>query len=84
MRDYDVPLQDGFLLTDWVIGADRWFEPEREMMFYRSMEDLHTRIDEFLAHPEKREPIIAAGKKRVLAEHTYDRRLDDLLEILAK
>ena len=55
MRDYDVPLQDSFLLTDWVTGADRWFEPEREMVFYRSLEDLHGRIDEFLSHPpEKR------------------------------
>jgi len=84
MRDYDVPLQDSFLLTDWVLGADRWFEPERELVFYRSLEDLHARIDEFLSHPEQREPIIQAGKQRVLVDHTYDRRLDDLLDILSR
>ena len=82
MRDYDVPLQDSFLLTDWVIGADRWFVPETELVFYRSLEKLEARVEEFLARPEKREPIIHAGKQRVLADHTYDRRLDRILEII--
>ncbi len=82
MRDYDVPLQDSFLLTDWVTDADRWFEPTTEMVFYHSLEDLRAKVEEFLAYPEKREPIIRAGKERVLADHTYAKRLDQILKIV--
>jgi len=82
MRDFDVPLQDGFLLTDWVSGADRFFVPDVEMVFWKGCDDLKRKIEWYLAHPDERAAIIAHGKARVLKDHTYDARAGDLLRCM--
>ena len=61
MRDYDVPLQGGFLLTDWVEGADLSFIPDREMVFYRGAQDLLEKAAHYLEHAEQRMEIAQRG-----------------------
>jgi len=82
MRDYDVPLQGGFLLSEWVDGADAFFLPDREMVFWRGIDDLKKKIEFYLEHPEERKQIIREGRERVLRDHTYDARAEQLIETL--
>lgn len=81
-RDFNCPLVGGFLLTDWVPGAEQFFEPDREMVFYRNLDDLETKIRFFLENPEEREEIIRLGRDRVLREHVYAKRVPTILERL--
>lgn len=74
MRDYDVPLQGGFLLTDRVDGAEHSFIPDKEMVFYRGARELCERVEHYLKHPEERAEIVERGRARVLADHTYSAR----------
>ncbi len=84
MRDYDVPLQGGFLLSEWVDGADSSFEPDKEMAFWQGIDDLKKKIEWYLDRPEEREQIIQRGRDRILRDHTYDARAKQVMEILSE
>jgi glycosyltransferase involved in cell wall biosynthesis len=50
---------------------------------YSSAAELGAKIDRYLAHPEERERIARRGREIVLAEHTAERRAEQLLAIAA-
>ncbi len=58
------------------------FEPEKEVILFENIEDLHTKIDYYLAHPEKLQEVAVAAHRRVLAEHTYHQRVDMILKTI--
>jgi spore maturation protein CgeB len=81
-RDFNCPLVGGFLLTDWVQGADEFFIPDEELVFYHSMDDLQNKVAYYLDHPDERQEIIRNGQARVQKEHTYPTRVPNILETL--
>lgn len=81
-RDFNCPLVGGFLLTDWVAGADRFFEPGQELIFYQDPESLPGLIEHYLSNPAERQAVIARGQQRVLREHTYAARVPKVLDTL--
>ncbi|HPA46346.1 MAG TPA: glycosyltransferase [bacterium] len=81
-RDFNGPVAGGFLLSDWVPGAGRYFQPEKEAVYYSGIEDLRAKVRYYLDRPAKREEITRAGRERVLRDHTYRQRAHQLLETL--
>lgn len=55
---------------------------EDELICFTSLEDLKEKIDYYLAREEERREIAAKARKRVLKEHTYLHRMQDLLIFL--
>ena len=53
---------------------------EDELATFTSLAELAEKIDYFLEHPEERQAFAQRGRAKVLAEHTYDRRMDALLD----
>jgi Uncharacterized protein conserved in bacteria len=47
----------------------------------KNKNDWFEKIDYYMKNPDKRLPIIEAGGRKVLAEHTYHQRVDQLLAI---
>ena len=82
-RDFNAPVAGGFLLSDWVPGAGRFFEPEVEAAYFTDSKDLRAKVEFFLEHPDLREQIVRAGKARVLDHHTYNHRVGQLLDTLS-
>ncbi len=78
-RIFDVPACNAFVLTDWREQMDNLFEPQTEIAFYTEVEEIPELVRYYLKHPEQRAKITAAARKRVLAEHTWDHRLQSLL-----
>ena len=72
-----------FYLTFPTDGIGEMFEPGGEIVTFDSPDDMIDKIRYYLNHDEEREAIAAAGKKRVLAEHTYEHRFRRMFEILA-
>ena len=70
-RDFNCPLVGGFLLSDWVEQADRYFEPGREMIFYHDLDELEKHVEHYRTHPEDRDEVIHRGQARVMRDHTY-------------
>ncbi|WP_027720245.1 CgeB family protein [Maridesulfovibrio zosterae] len=78
-RVFDVPACNGFILTDHRDQIETLFEPDKEIVIYRSQDEIPTLIDKYLNDGNARKSIIKAARKRILAEHTYDSRIETLI-----
>ena len=72
------------LITDWKINLHEMFEVGKEVVAYRSPEECAELIEYYLEHEEERNRIARAGQQRTLREHTYPRRMRELVEIISK
>lgn len=81
-RVFDVPACQAFLLTDARKQLERLFEPGREVAVYDGPEDAASQLERFLADDAARASIARAGHRRVLAEHTYPRRMRELFAVM--
>ena len=79
-RVFEVPGHGGFLLTEPAEDLEQYFVPGKEIETFASMDELAAKIRHFLAHPEERDAIAAAGHLRVRRDHTYEQRFGALLE----
>lgn len=70
------------LLTDWKENLTELFEPDKEVLTYRSAEECVEKLDYILEHEDERRSIAAAGQRRTLREHTFENRAARLDEII--
>lgn len=63
------------LVTDWKENLKDYFEPDVEVVTYRSPEECLEKITYLLTHEEERKKIAAAGQKRTLEQYSYEKRL---------
>ena len=68
------------IISDWWEGLDTFFQPEREILVTRSAEDTLRFLREL--GTDRLAEIGAAARRRVLAEHTGDRRAEQLETII--
>jgi spore maturation protein CgeB len=69
------------LISDAWVGIEDFLEPEREVLIAHDGRDV---AEHLRSHtPEQRRAIGEAARRRVLAHHTYDHRVEQLLEVLA-
>lgn len=78
-RVFDVPAAGGFVLTDWREQMEHLFDPDREMVFYRTPQEIGELVRRYLKHPADRKRVAEAGRRRVLGEHTWAHRVRTLL-----
>jgi spore maturation protein CgeB len=71
-----------FQIAEWKPGLAEFFEPEREVVTFRSREELRDKVDYYLAHPEERQAISDRAYTRAHRQHTYEIRLQRMLRIL--
>ena len=72
------------LLTDWKDNLPELFEPDREVVTYKSVEECIEKVKWLLDHPQEREAIAKAGQARTLKDHTFAQRAIQLDEIIRK
>jgi spore maturation protein CgeB len=60
-----------------------FYTPGKEIVTYESVDELAEKIRYFMTHEDERREIALRGYRRTLREHTYRRRLNQLLEIVA-
>ena len=73
-----------FYLTFPTDGIEEMFEPGVEIVTFDSPDDMIDKIRYYLEHDDERDTIAAAGQKRVLAEHTYQKRFERMFDIIAE
>ena len=79
-RAFEVAGCGGFQLMSYSSAAAAHFVPDQELVMYRNRKEMIEKIDHYLARPEKRRAIAAAGQARAHHEHTYEKRLSQLIE----
>lgn len=84
MRLYEATGVGSLLLTDEKDNLDELFVPGREVVTYRDEDELVERVAYYLERDDERRAIARAGQERTLREHTYRRRMEELLSILGE
>jgi hypothetical protein len=82
MRLYETTGMGAMLLTDNGTHLHDAFEPGIEAVSYASARQLVDGLRYFLRNEEERAEIAAAGHARTLRDHTYRRRMQELVGIL--
>lgn len=71
-----------FQIAEWKPTLPEHFIPEQEIVTYRSRKELIEKVDYYLDHPAEREAIAARAYSRAHRDHTYERRLTTMLQVL--
>jgi spore maturation protein CgeB len=71
-----------FQIADWKPSLPELFDPEREVVTFRTRQQLKAKVDYYLAHPGERQEIADRAYARAHNEHTYEMRLQKMFEIL--
>lgn len=72
------------LITDWKANLPEMFEPETEVVTYKSIEECIEKVRYLLDHEEGRQAIAAAGQRRTLRDHNFVQRAAQLDEIIRR
>lgn len=70
------------LVTDWKENLPELFEPDQEVVIFRSAAECAEKVRWLLEHPRKREDIARAGQARTLKQHTFAQRAGELDRII--
>ena len=70
------------LLTDWKENLSELFEPDAEVAAFRSVDECAEKLAWLLSNDEARAGIAAAGRRRVLASHTFAHRAAEIDELV--
>jgi spore maturation protein CgeB len=80
-RVFEVTGAGGFLLTGGADDLERYLTPGREIVVFSGDTDLAEKIRLYLTHSEERDRIAWAGYRRARRDHTYEKRMGDVLEL---
>jgi spore maturation protein CgeB len=81
-RTFELAAAGAFQLVDRRALLPALFVPDVEVATFTAASELRERVRYYLAHPDERAAIAAAGRARVLAEHTYRHRMETLLALV--
>ena len=79
LRAWDIMGSGGFLLTNFQPEFLNYFEPDVDFVYYDDYEDLAGKVDYYLTHEGERRDIAASGCEKVRAEHTFEKRVDEMI-----
>jgi len=70
------------LLTDWRDNLKNYFEPEIEVVTYKSIGECIDKTKYLLNNENKRKQIAVAGQKKTLENYTYEKRIKQFSDYL--
>ncbi len=82
LRDFEAPMSGAFYLVEYQPDLEEYFVIGKEIACYEGREDLVDKCRYYVAHPDEREAIRAAGHERALRDHTWQQRFRTLFESL--
>jgi spore maturation protein CgeB len=81
-RTFDIPACGAFEIVDYKEGVEKHFVIDKEIVTFRSINELRSKIDFYLENEDLRKSIAERGKQRVLIEHTWVHRAIDIITAL--
>ena len=81
LRSLDIMGAKGALLSNFQPELAEYFENEKELIMYDSMEDAFAKADFYLRHEQLREKIAESGYRKVRQEFSYPDRIRQMFEI---
>lgn len=84
MRMFEATGMGSLLITDHKENIREFFKPGKEIVTYKTSQELIKKTKYYLKHPKEAQKIARAGQKRALKDHTYKIRMKRLDKILRK
>jgi spore maturation protein CgeB len=81
-RTFELASCGAFQLVDERSLLGECFEIGKEMITFRNGADLKEKIHHYLKRPEERAEIAQRSRARVLRDHTYDQRIEEMLSVI--
>ncbi|MFC7394387.1 CgeB family protein [Scopulibacillus cellulosilyticus] len=81
-RTFDIAACGSFQLIQWIDDLPQHFEENKEIVSFKSDEDFLNKVNYYLSNDEERELIAANGRKKALMNHTFNHRINKMLEIV--
>lgn len=78
-RVMDIMGAGGFVLTNYCEETADLFEENKEIVMFKTPEELFEKVEYYLQHDEEREQIARAGHDKVTECYTYEKKLGKLL-----
>jgi len=78
-RAFEIAGVGAFQLIDYTDGLNELFEDGKEIISFKGVDDMIRKIDYWLLHENERNEIGKAAKLRSYNEHTYEIRLNTLI-----
>jgi spore maturation protein CgeB len=82
-RLFEASGSGAFQLCDDKKEISMLFEPQKEIVIYKKLEELPQLINYYLLHDKEREAIAEAAYQRVLRDHTYKQRMETVLSLIS-
>jgi spore maturation protein CgeB len=83
-RNFEIPVQGGFELSEYVPSLGDYFDLSKEVVCYKDVGEAELLIGYYLKHEEERENIKLLGVERARKEHTFKNRIVDFMIELEK
>ncbi len=81
-RPFELAACGAAIVSNPYAGIARWFEPGRELLVVHDADEALAAYRELVADPGQAEELGRRARERVLDEHTYARRAEQVLELL--
>lgn len=78
-RTFELASCGAFQLVDERKLLPELFEIGKEMITFSDYKEMEDKADYYLAHPEERKIIATRARQRALRDHTYEKRLEQML-----
>jgi len=82
IRLFEITGVGSCMITDWKKNLHEFFELDSEVVAFKSAEECIEKVRWLIDHPQEREEIARRGQQRVLREHTYKLRAEQLHHII--
>jgi spore maturation protein CgeB len=82
MRLFEATGMGAVLVTEAAPNLAQLFTPGQEVVAYSDADDLVTKVSRLLDDDSERRRIAQAGQRRTLADHTYEKRMPRLVELI--
>jgi spore maturation protein CgeB len=83
-RTFEIAACGGFQLVDRRKGLSDFFRVGEEVACFDDLADLRAKIARYLADPEERKAVAERGRQRVLRDHTYERRMEEMIGFMIR
>lgn len=78
-RVLDIMEAGGFVISSYSPETAEIFEEDKEIVMFKTPEELLEKVDYYLEHEEERRKIARAGHEKVIRSYTYDIKMKKLM-----
>ena len=82
LRIFDIMSVGGFVLSNWQEEMTELFEEDKEIVLFKTPEEMLEKIDYYLSHEKERVRIGINGYQKVKNCYTYEHQLNKIISIL--